>query len=644
VGSVGTPNTLPADSAGIVGTPNTVPSDSAGIIAAPISLTSATAAALPRSLTPMVEFDFAAKRYVKDGVAVAFEDIFTYTRASSATFTNRRAKKNGGYEYFLDTDYVGSVTNSITYSEDFSDSDWVPTFSTSTVNQLIAPDGTLTANKITYPVASYGWVHQNQYGYTNNDVVTFSAYYKAGSITKVVHNFYRGNVDAYIKVDLLSGAILNSVNTIESSVVNVGDGWYKLSVTALVSVAAGAKAQVARQEGAELTSVGYIYAWGAQVTESAKVLPYVKTLDVAVTKTFAETLRTEYDAVTGKNLGALIEGGSTNLCTGSEDLSLSASWSIVRTTLTINASIAPDGTFSADKIAPLATNQSHYIIISQTTVVSPSKAAVSFYVKPAGYNFFQIGSGQTSSEFVTFDLQSGTISETGSGTDESDCSIKPAGNGFYRVSVSIQPSATGSVFSGAQPSGALGWQPVVAGDGTSGVYIWGGQLEAQPFATSYIRTEGAAVSRSGDVLSVPASVALATGELTARVSFRSAILTASAIDYAINHDGLDGSSISIFTFGVDIYTKAGTDSSENSGFNAVVGVQDNFTLTYKDQATKSYLDGVQGNGNATAGFFQPDFSGQVYIGSSGASSRLDGHISKFSTYDQVLTQQEITLL
>ena len=84
VGSVGTPNTLPADSAGIVGTPNTVPSDSAGIIAAPISLPSQGAAALPRSLTPMVDFDFAAKRYVQDGVAVAFEDIFTYFYKSQA--------------------------------------------------------------------------------------------------------------------------------------------------------------------------------------------------------------------------------------------------------------------------------------------------------------------------------------------------------------------------------------------------------------------------------------------------------------------------------------------------------------------------------------------------------------------------------
>ena len=69
--------------------------------------------------------NFAAKSYTQSGTPVAFDDLFTYSRASSATFTNRRAKATGGYEYFLDTDYVGDVTNLVTYSEDFSNADWL---------------------------------------------------------------------------------------------------------------------------------------------------------------------------------------------------------------------------------------------------------------------------------------------------------------------------------------------------------------------------------------------------------------------------------------------------------------------------------------------------------------------------------------
>ena len=645
VSSVGTPNTLPADSAGIVGTPNTVPSDSAGIIAAPISLTSATAAALPRSLTPMVEFDFAAKRYVQDGVAVAFEDIFTYTRASSATFTNRRAKKNGGYEYFLDTDYVGDVTNSMLYSEDFSKSPWVGTSATSTVNQLIAPDGTLTANKITYPVASYAWLGQNQYTYTNNDVVTFSAYYKAGSITKVLHNFYRGNVDAYIKVDLLSGAILNSVNTIESSVVNVGDGWYKLSVTALVSVAAGAKAQVARQEGAELTSGGYIYAWGAQVTESAKVLPYVKTLDVAVTKTFAETLRTEYDAVTGKNLGALIEGGSTNLALHSEDFS-NAAWVKGDSTILSNEIVAPDDTFSVDKINA-ATSASIAPRVSQTITANISSTyTVSYYVKKAEASIVQIyfgGSDVANNPRVNFNLITGSV-----GSQDNDivsATINPIKNDIYRITATVVAAVATGFTAGIVAIKSTTDTRAQANAWTigDGVYVWGAQIEREPFVTSYIRTEGSAVSRSADNLHLPASGNVSFLDSTVHVVFDD---DSNPFDYPniYTHNGVGGN-LRVFrgpSGGVYSTFRTGNVATTYDGVGQV-----SITSTIDAVTQKVYKNGVLGNSAATS-YPTPTINNalHLYLGSvnSASGQSISGHISKFSTYAQALTQQEITLL
>ena len=618
VGSVGTPNTLPADSAGIVGTPNTVPADGAGIIAAPISLPSQGAAALPRSLTPMVEFDFAAKRYVQDGVAVAFEDIFTYTRASSATFTNHRLKKGGGYEYFLDTDYVGSVTNSITYSEDFSDSDWVPIFSTSTVNQLIAPDGTKTANKITYPVASYGWVYQNQYGYTDNDVVTFSAYYKAGSITKVKHNFYRGNVDAYIKVDLLSGAILNSVGNIESSVINVGDGWYKLSVTALVSVAAGAKAQVARQEGAELTSGGYIYAWGAQVTESAKVLPYVKTLDVAVTKTFAETLRTEYDAVTGENLGALIEGASTNLALWSEDFS-NAVWNKSSLTPTANAIIAPDGTLSGDLIT--ITVGSGHALSQPITVIASTQYAFSFYVKKG----------------TATDLKYSVWDSTNLGNIVAPTSyFTEIGTDWTRISVTFT-APVGCTTAAIYP---------VRDSGVTGTaYIWGAQCEVLPFASSYIRTEGSAVSRSSDDLRVASAGNFDADEYTIAIegntSGTSTTNTLLCVSDSTNNNRLQLTTYTSKSFGY--FTASGGSVQGFTGTGPVTKDTIKGVLTYTPNNLKGYFNGELFSTDTSSLPLQNDNT--IFIGNmNNTIERLFGHMGKVSIYAQALTAQEVTLL
>ena len=147
-GAVNTPNTLSADAAGAVAVPNTLPADGAGSVASPIALPSVAAAAAPRTLTPMVNLDFAAKSYAKKGRTVLFDDLLTYTRPSSATFINRRPDVDGGYEYFLDTDYVGDATNLATYSEQFDDASWAKITSLIKPNATTAPDGTLTADKL----------------------------------------------------------------------------------------------------------------------------------------------------------------------------------------------------------------------------------------------------------------------------------------------------------------------------------------------------------------------------------------------------------------------------------------------------------------------------------------------------------------
>ena len=52
---------------------------------------------------------------------------------------------------------------------------------------------------------------------------------------------------------------------------------------------------------------------------------------------------------------------------------------------------------------------------------------------------------------------------------------------------------------------AVDGAPTYAGDGTSGIYVWGAQAEAGAFPTSYIPTAGATATRSADIASIPTS-------------------------------------------------------------------------------------------------------------------------------------------
>jgi hypothetical protein len=399
-----------------------------------------------------------------------------------------------------------------------------------------------------------------------------------------------------------------------------GDGWFKCSITNTTS-ASTERAQygVAANNGA-FSYVGTaglgVYIWGAQFTESAKPLPYVKTLDVAVTKTFAETLRTEYDPVTGENLGALIEGGSTNLALYSEDFSNAAWTKLSGATVASNTTLAPDNTFSADTLILGASN------VSRTEqAVLPTSLVVhtfSFWARSDSEVDFRVEIGASNSGLTT----------------------RTASNKWQRFTVSGTPHALASVYPQIKNTDSIG----------KTLYIWGAQLEALPFTSSYIRTEGAAVSRSADKLSLPSTSALKENNFTIRTKFSVLHLNdPTPISYVAAHEGLNqpsGSSLRVFTYGLGILSRFGTSSSLNSGFGSIANIEDDYVTTYLDNTVRTYDNGVAGATTSGQGVYAPNSNNPVFIGAnqSGNNEFLNGHISKLSTYAQAMTAQEITLL
>jgi hypothetical protein len=104
--------------------------------------------------------------------------------------------------------------------------------------------------------------------------------------------------------------------------------------------------------------------------------------------------------------------------------------------------------------------------------------------------------GWATTAATNFDLASGTVT---SSTSEDEGMID-CGNGWYRCWISSTTAASGTTR--VRVNLIDDETAIYLGDGTSGLYIWGAQLEAGAFPTSYIPTTTAAVTRSADSLSM----------------------------------------------------------------------------------------------------------------------------------------------
>ena len=208
-----------------------------------------------------------------------------------------------------------------------------------------------------------------------------------------------------------------------------------------------------------------------------------------------DTPRFDFNATTGDCLGLLIEESRSNLVTYSEQFD-DASWTKTNAGITTNtsATTAPNGTNSAEKLSATAVNGEH--LVYKTPSLSSSTYTLSVFAKSAGYNFVGLRIDGPSLQRITlFDLSTGTIGGTSNVTSSS---ITPYSNGWYRCSITVTDAVNNYVF----PIFPTNSNVSYTGDGTSGIYLWGAQLEAGSFPTSYIPTVASTVTRSADNASI----------------------------------------------------------------------------------------------------------------------------------------------
>jgi hypothetical protein len=156
-----------------------------------------------------------------------------------------------------------------------------------------------------------------------------------------------------------------------------------------------------------------------------------------------------------------------NLLTYSEQFN-DASWAKNNYNVTANATTAPDGTLTADKL--IAINASTFHDLYKSPGLGSNTYTLSIFAKAAEQSFIQLRIDDgVLSRVAMFNLSTGSVSSSSNVTSPT---ITPYPDGWYRCSITVTTNIVNAVF-GSFPTSS---NATYSGDGVSGVFIWGAQV------------------------------------------------------------------------------------------------------------------------------------------------------------------------
>jgi hypothetical protein len=332
-----------------------------------------------------------------------------------------------------------------------------------------------------------------------------------------------------------------------------------------------------------------IYIWGAQLVEGTSALDY------QMTETRLNIPRLDYSLGSCPNI--LLEPQRTNLLSYSEQFD-DASWTKVNLTVAANSSVSPSGILNADTLTPSATNTQHGTTKSATLAASTSYT-LSVYFKPNGYTSIALRMALDAiwaggvAPTVTFETTTMTATVT---TGIPTYKFEDVGNGWYWCSITATTSVggiSGGTFYVKEYFSYLA-------NGTSGVFLWGAQLEAGAYPTSYIPTSSASVTRNADVVQ-KTGVSSLIGQ-TEGTLYWEGTMTSSSVDDLFYLNRSLTNSVFIYKTAVNVilfrvyYGGSSITITTPTSYTGTIKI----AAAYKSGDSVLYINGVQVGTSATA--------------------------------------------
>ncbi len=347
--------------------------------------------------------------------------------------------------------------------------------------------------------------------------------------------------------------------------------------------------------------------------------------------------RFDYDPVTHAAKGILIEESRTNILPKSNNFLAPWGYSPGYPTdiTTANAAISPDGTMDATTIgylSPYSTGGRYY---SGLAVTSGATYTASIYFKViSGTNVtLRVGTDTSSTQYSR--INTSTLAITDFGTAKG--AVQNLSNGWYRFYVTF-----------TAPAASIAYIAYLASITSANVVaIYGAQLEAGAFPTSYIPTTSAAVTRAADNLTIPTGgwFNAATGSILAQavipyvgstlypglVTLKSG--TGNSIHIFMADAASDGRQAEIWVGSNGTFSSAIGSYPQGSSFHGGLAYQANNTIF-----------GVNGSlGALNTSTTLPSIT-TLGVGINRSGSYLNGTLSKVKYYPARVTDTQLQLL
>jgi hypothetical protein len=515
--------------------------------------------------------------------------------------------------------YTTTVKNLLGYTQEFDNAAWTKSNSSITANITTAPDGSLTADKHVPDSgatigagASETRVYQSS-SVTSGTPYTFTIYAKAGEYDQLALAFITSpSVSALFSLTL--GTVVSGTG---ATITPVGNGWYRCALTATATSTGALQIRWSAKSSTVSTGDGTsgIFIWGAQLSDSASLDSYVYNPVAAPAAAAYYGPRFDYDPVTLAPKGLLIEEQRTNLLLRSQDYS--ATWFTANVTATAN---------TTDTLDPAGVNGSTKFVMGASGGAL-GQSVISTAVAHTASIYLKTSSGTTTVDLVLYRnspfglVASKTVTLTTS---------------WQRFDL------TGTFLDTTSHNFQINF-------GTNKtVYVWGAQLEAGAFPTSYIPTTTATATRAADVATMiganfsnwynASTGSIFTNYATMQQSGFPSITSAS--------DGTNSNRIQLSHVNAGrrpVVTAGGVAQWDTQGGvlgSTTSGVFAKFAMAYEASNYAAVVNGgtpaTQSSGSVPVGL------NRLAVGADGTSNNfLNGHIFRIAYYNRRLSDAEL---